>query len=500
MQPKIQKNSPARLSIIYLFVLLFALTSSYIALIGFLTKHKVYTDTALIYISSYVLNQGNNPYDLPDNLKELLHKKHLARAEKQDKASVKKTAPVKQTTIANLSPPFATMLVSVFSRFMTEQQFSLGIKIFNILANLLALYLLANMLFAKQKWRAYLSLLLMDFGFMATVYSFTFGEVSLLFNCVLITSCIFYKNKKDKTAGIILAFAANIKLFFGLFCLLFLAQKRYKALASFVLTGLVFALLPLFIYGLEPYFGYLKALSEVYWYPINWNASYLAILSRIFGDAANHFQSLWHMPMLTHGIYYFIFAIYTVFIYFFCRKLKHDALSSFALFIPCMLLLSPLGWYYYFPLLTLSLVHYFKKIQESAAYLYYLFFLLALLLVLNFPVGVQTKSATTVGFQLGYGSYYFYCLFMFHLVQCFCYLKASNNPNVNSKLNQNLNLVSENMLVLLFSVIFIFTTSIGLLDFVRHKPDSRPEIRFVNTPEQPFTIVVDDNALEKTRP
>lgn len=490
MQSEKQNKSPARLSIIYLCVLLFALTSCYIALIGFLTKHKVYTDTALIYISSYVLNQGKNPYDLPDNLKILLHKKQLARAAEQEKTNTNKKGAVKQTTIANLSPPFATMLVSFFSRCMTEQQFSLSVKVFNILANLFALYLLANILFEKHKWRAYLSLVLLDFGFMATVYSFTFGEISLLFNSVLISSCVLYKNKKDKTAAIILAFAANIKLFFGLFFLLFLAQKRYKALASFVITGLVLALLPLFIYGLEPYLGYLKALSEVYWYPINWNASYLAILSRVFGDTANHFESLWHMPILTHGIYYFIFAVYVVFVYLFCRKLKHDALSSFALFTPCMLLLSPLGWYYYFPLLTLSFVHYFKKIQECDGYLYYLFFLLALLLVLNLPVGLQTRNTTTIGFQLGYGSYYFYCLFIFHLVQCCCYLKANNNLNLNSKLNQNLHLVSENMLALLFSVIFIFTTSIGLLDFVRHKPDSHPEIRFVNTPEQPFTIVV----------
>lgn len=489
-----QNNVTGYLKIVYVLVLLFALISSYITLICYITKNKLYTDTALIYASSYLLNKGDNPYILPKNLKQLLDNKHEKihfYAEKEGTKLADKKLKLNQTTLSNLSPPFATMIVSVFSRNMSEQHFSLLIKIFNIIANLIALYFLAYYFFKKQKYYAYLCLVLMSFAFMGTIYSFTFGEISLVLTFLLISSCFLYQNKRDLSAGAVLSFAVNLKLFFGLFIILFIAQKRYKSLMSFILLSVLFGSLPLFFYGIAPYLGYLKALSEIYWYPVNWNASYFAILTRIFGDGSGLFPSLWNVSALTHVTYYLIFICYVLFIYKFCRKLKNDSTQAFALIIPCMLLLSPLGWYYYFPLLTLSFVHFFQKIKGDSNYLAYLFIFLSLLLVLNLPVGVQTNNFVSLAYQLTSGSYFFFCLFIFHIVQSYyCLVGSKKHAELQFKSKREDGVLSQNLMLLLLSVIFITPTSVGLFDFVVHKPENKVKISFVNTQEQPFAIIL----------
>ena len=469
----------------FFMIMLSLLGVCYASLITYLTHKKVYNDTSLIFISSYLLNRGENPYMLTPELKQYVAKKQQAKA--------KNTEPdltlgiVEKTTIPNLSPPFATMLVSFFSRFISEQQFSLGIKLLCIIGELVALYFLSQRYFQHQKWFAYFSFILINFSFMGTVYNISFGEIALLLNFLLIVSTLCYEKKKDFSAGILLAFAANIKLFFAIFLLLFLAQKRYRALCSFILAGIFFATLPFYCYGLVPYQGYLKALSELYWYPVNWNASYLGILSRIFGDKANYYHSLFQFPVITFIIYYGLVAGYAVFIFKFCQALKDNVIQAVALLVPCMLLLSPLGWYYYFPLLILSFLHLFKKIQQKKNYLIYVFSFLTLLLVINFPVGVQMKHSISLAFQLTIGSYLFACLFLFHCMQLHCCLKDKRIISIEETKQR---LLSKNILMLIFTVIFSVSTAVGFWLFIAHYEDVAPEFSFINTKQQPFTILL----------
>lgn len=439
---------------VYAITLLVVLTICYTHIIHKIQQEKIRTDSFIIYTSAWLANQGKNPYLRTDDTP-------LINPSKQT------------TTIPNLSPPFATMCVSVISRWLSEPEFSLGIRLLNTLTSLIAIFLLTNFFFQKQFLLNFLNLTLLSFAFMGTVYSFSFGEISLLLNFILICSMILYHKNKQMSAGALLGFAVNIKLFFGLFILLYLAQKKHKALLSFVITSLVLAAIPIIIYGLAPYLGYIKALSEVDWYSANLNASYFGMLNRIFGDTQARFQSIWHMPILTKIFYYLICLAYIPFIIKTCRKLNSQPALAYGFITTCMLLLSPLGWYYYFPLLISGLIIYFKQIQENKNYLAYLLLLVVILLVLNIPYGMQKSDQTSLLFQLTMGSYLFFCLLIFHFAQWKLINKNnlySNNPNTSKQA-----LLSNNLLTLVFSAVFLISTSVGLLKFF-YPSNTRPNM------------------------
>lgn len=453
--------------VIYFLILLAALVITYLTLLSQQIKYSAYNDSGLIYESSQQLNNGKDPYLLSGNIQKALK----TRYEQQQQSTAVYTAQgivdiVSRynygdlKSLPNLSPPFATMLVSVVSKFITKTQFVYTIFFLNIVAGLISLYILAQYFFQAQCWRSYLSLILTLFAFIGTVYGLGLGEIALVLNFILITSCFLYKNNKEMSAGAILAFAANIKLFFALFILMFLAQKRHKALTSFIVSGLVLAVLPLAFYGVKPYQSYLSTLAEVCWYPIPWNASYYGILTRIFGASAEcNYQGLWQTSQLTQFAYYLVLIFYLMFIYYFCRRFKQDPVKAFALFIPCMLLLSPLAWNYYLPLLILSFVHYFKTIQKKAYFFYYLILFIIIILVMNLPITLRKSTYITSSWaDLASSSYLFFSLFVFHCVQTYCY-SIDKTVVATKTITHKLYC----LLATLFSLIFIVTSGLGVM-------------------------------------
>lgn len=433
----------------YVLILLVVLAISYSTLITHLTKEKIRTDSFIIYTSGWLLKNGNNPYIRTKDTPAINPSEH-------------------RKTIPNLSPPFATMVVSIASNWLKETQLELAVRLLNIITNLLAIFLLVNYFFQQNKLFIFLAITLLDFAFMGTIYSFSFGEISLFLNLLLILSMLFYHKNKDVYAGSVLGFAANIKLFFGIFVFLYLAQKRPKALTGFIITASTLAITPIIIYGFSLYLGYFKTLSEIDWYPVNLNASYLGMLCRIFGDANARFHSIFNLPTMTYTLYYSICTYYIYLIFNITKKLKNNAAKSYAFVITSMLLLSPLGWYYYFPLLLLGFIDYFKSIQQRKNYLIYLFAFLVILLVLNMPYGMQRTDTTSLLFQLTIGSYLFVCLLGFHIAQL-CLLKSTEQTPTQS---QKPTLLSNNLFILVFSAIFLISTSVGLFRFTKTKPNN----------------------------
>ena len=155
-------------------------------------------------------------------------------------------------------------------------------------------------------------------------------------------------------AGVWLGLCAAFKPFFLLFLLALGALRAFRAMLAF--TGVLIAMLLLggLLTSFEAYRDYLGMASGVTWTTTSWNASVVGFFARLFGggEAAPVFFAPWIGRALT-------VAASLLFVGMVLRRVaversepsvqQTDAL--FAATLPAMLLVSPLGWIYYFPLL-----------------------------------------------------------------------------------------------------------------------------------------------------
>ena len=139
-----------------------------------------------------------------------------------------------------------------------------------------------------------------------------------------------------------------------------LISRNWRAVAAFIAAcGFSFLAGGLLV-GFSAYTAYLAILNDVHWLATSWNGSYAGFFTRLFGGPVN--KTWLDAPMLARGLPA-VCSIATVGVLAKVvfklsksadQKLYADALV--ALTIPAMLLLSPLGWNYYFPLLIISFV------------------------------------------------------------------------------------------------------------------------------------------------
>ena len=109
------------------------------------------------------------------------------------------------------------------------------------------------------------------------------------------------------------------------------------------------------VIGIDPFWHYVKALDSVNWYGAGWNASLMAPLSIVFGggdmpgwlDRPALAKLIW---IATSALLYAALIVGT--------NHQRDRIRQvdlgFAGAIPLMLLTSPLGWVYYFPIIGIA--------------------------------------------------------------------------------------------------------------------------------------------------
>lgn len=194
-----------------------------------------------------------------------------------------------------------------------------------------------------------------------TFATLQYGQVTLFLFLFLVAAWVSARRGRDLRAGCWLGLAVSLKPFFGLFGLLLLVLKRWWALVS--MTG-VFAFsigISMAVFGWETLAEYRSTLGGITWAGTNWNASFLGLTTRLLGGSES--PPLWHMPeaaRLLAALASVSAAILLVVLVWpresveSVRKLDFDL--GFSLTTTFMLLISPLGWLYYFPLLLLSFV------------------------------------------------------------------------------------------------------------------------------------------------
>jgi hypothetical protein len=198
------------------------------------------------------------------------------------------------------------------------------------------------------------------FAYFPTFANSSYGQLTLFLLLDVTLAWLALRNGKNRAAGCWLGVAASIKPFFGLFLIALLIGRNWRAVSGFIATCGVSFLMGGLLAGFSTYNSYLTILNKVNWLATAWNGSYAGFFIRFFGGPAN--KAWIDAPMLAQGLpavcSIATVGVLAVVIFKLAkssgRKLYADALV--ALTIPAMLLISPLGWNYYFPLLIISFV------------------------------------------------------------------------------------------------------------------------------------------------
>jgi len=310
------------------------------------------SDFYKFYLSSNSLLQGQPVYwPAPDR---------ASRTCGQDVLEAAIPETIKLCLHPNLNPPFFVALITPFALLDYPQAWWLW-SLASIISGIWALMLIFKS-DASPTTSATIKMLigLVFFAYFPTFANSSFGQLTLFLLLDITLAWLALRDGKNKAAGCWLGAAASIKPFFGLFLIALLISRNWRAAYAFIgVCGLGFLLGGLLV-GFSAYPDYFSILNEVNWQAVAWNGSYAGFFTRFFGGPA--IKAWMDAPMLAKGLPA-VCSIATVGVLagviFKLTKSSGQTLYADALVaitIPAMLLISPLGWNYYFPLLIISFI------------------------------------------------------------------------------------------------------------------------------------------------
>lgn len=261
----------------------------------------------------------------------------------------------------NMNAPLHTLFMLPFAILPLKNSF-LFWSITSIIIGLVVSCLIAsNTLHLENRTIGALVLMILLFGYFPTIANIIVGgQWGLCMLGFVVLIWLTSRNEKHLNAGIILGFAISLKIIFGLYLLLFLVRRDWKLIIYSLIMFFISNTIGLFIFGAASYKEHLANLEMVpKFINASWNASSAAFFTRILGGAEN--IPLIMMPDLAYTIS-FTFSAVLVFgiIWSAWSQPKRTSLVyydiGFSLTTVSMLLISPVGWMYYFPILLLPAV------------------------------------------------------------------------------------------------------------------------------------------------
>lgn len=401
----------------------------------------------------------------------------------------------------DLNPPFFTILLlptawlSYSSALMSWFVFS----VVTMIAGILLVLKLSPMLWHNKAQRLWaLTGLVLYFPNYLNLY---IGQLSSLLLLLTILSLHACRDNKHRIAGILLGFALSIKLFFGIFLILFVVRKQWRVLRYMIATCVICSVIALWFFGINTYRQYFFNLKHIYWYSGNWNGSLLGFLTRLFGGNHEGNYAVFNLPQLTQPVYLilsFLLLIGFVLILHSAQKAKatvndsrrlhvshaenmtnnpHDTAVNilneniiiqatklnyrdeldwqFSLVIVLMLLVSPLGWVYYFGLLIIPFITIIRLNENLAQFNRNLILLSLIILLSSIPAHYRFPMEITQPLMVfTWASYYFYALML--LLVCLLFIKrqliASRFISLNNVYQQKFS-SSMQLLIYLISVL-----------------------------------------------
>ena len=366
---------------------------------------------------------------------------------------------------ANPNLPITLLFFSILTHFYYMKAFVIWV-IFSGALGLFGVYRVCVCFYPKALTKN--SILLICLAYLSAfpvLMNTALGQLGGLLLFLLANGYWFYLQKKEMHAGFWWGLLIALKIFPGLLFVYSMLKKRYRLFFWLLGFSALWTLFPLFFIHAEIYRQYLLNINtNISWYGFNWNASIFGFLFRLLVDVKqqkvvdlatgsvanlivpNHIQQVFW----TKAIFFCIACIaLTGFIVFFKRiagNLKH---KDFAFLVVLMLLLSPLGWGYYFPMLLIPLLATMPSAKVNINY-FILLFICLLLLYFPMPIihAIQMKSILA---KIGVYSLSFYGL----LILAYLTLKINRDPD--DKLENDIPLGLPRVLIglAILGVIFI---------------------------------------------
>jgi hypothetical protein len=259
----------------------------------------------------------------------------------------------------NLNPPFFTLLVLPFATLNYKLAFTI-FSFLSVLSGAIALWTIDRELFTNDSKQVLGPALVLYLAYFPTLATVVLGQISIFLLFILTLVWVVSRSGRDKAAGILLGLALAVKLYTGLFLIFYLVRRRWRVVTWYITSFILFNYVSILVFGIETYKYYLETLRNIYWYDAVWNASIMGFSSRIF---QNIYGSINESPARIVSLL-LSFSLLAVIIWINWQNNKRNSQRltlqrydlSFALYLVAMLLISPLGWMYYFPLLLFPLL------------------------------------------------------------------------------------------------------------------------------------------------
>ncbi len=325
-------------------IILGVLTGFYLLSIGVWSAHPASSDFAKFHASSRFFLEGKNIYSpVPID----------AFGPPLESAKV-----FRETLHPNLNPPFLTLLLAPLGSLEYHVAFWIW-SVLLLLCGIAGISLIQHATASTDGIERALRYSILLLAYFPTWASIVYGQLSLLLLLLIVIAWTASHLRKDQVAGIALGLAFSLKIFTGLFLIFFLLRRRWRLLAWLVATFLFCWLVALLVLGPDAYRQWLAVLGSVTWYAASWNASFMGFLTRIFGGSGN--TPLFNLPGLAYGLTAALSLLALACLTWMARPWAAGVPAErfdlgFSFTTVAMLLISPLGWMYYFPLLTLPML------------------------------------------------------------------------------------------------------------------------------------------------
>jgi hypothetical protein len=318
------------------------------------------------------------------------------------------------TEHANLNPPFQTLLLVPLGLIKFEHGF-LIYSFISIISGLVAVLLIAHETATKKYELSYLfTFMIILMAYFPTWSNILYGQLSLILLLLITLVWITARNGRDALAGM------SFKIFVGLFLLFFLVRRRWRLLFWFIGTFTLLSLLPVWFFGIDAYKNYIAILSSVTWYAASWNASFLGFFTRIFGGSEN--VPLFNLPAVAQTLTRLCSGLFMLWLAWVAwPRAQESSLErfdlGFALTITGMLLISPLGWMYYFPTLLIPAVVAWGMVRRLEARIRYQAIIILAWLLSTIPQSlIPAPEMNSPQLWIFWAGSYFYALLLFSLI------------------------------------------------------------------------------------
>ena len=174
------------------------------------------------------------------------------------------------------------------------------------------------------------------------------GQVSFILLLPMTLAWIRARRGRWVQAGVYLGLAMSVKPFLGIFLLYLALRRRFDALGTTLAAVAGAFIVGLGVFGWEAHRSWIAGLSAVSWEWVAMNASLLGVLKRVLAPSA-YYAPLLDAPSLITPAWLLLSALIGVVTF---AATAHEADDraidrSFGLLLLAALLISPLGWTYY---------------------------------------------------------------------------------------------------------------------------------------------------------